>query len=91
MENKHTPGPWHVVPENLSVRDEGSQFVAACLSMEPGQTEQDVANARLISAAPELLEALRKLELSVRNNHSYITLEIRTKEARAVMAKAIGE
>lgn len=60
----HTPGPWNVVTEFASADDEGIdiQFVAA---IEPiiyscdmaGNSEQQFSNARLIAAAPELLEA----------------------------------
>lgn len=58
-ESKHTPGPWTVVHE-----DEGSCFVD---TVAPGNSQWAIAvprgpnskaNARLIAAAPELLEAL---------------------------------
>ena len=60
--NKHTPGPWHyfetadgicrVKPLNRKY------IVAECSAMEP-QCEEQRSNARLIAAAPELLEALK--------------------------------
>jgi hypothetical protein len=62
-EIKHTPGPWRMTATGLSryidapIRPGVLQEVAWCgATEEPGQME---ANARLISAAPELLAALR--------------------------------
>jgi hypothetical protein len=61
---KHTPGPWFVpfrergnLYVEAKIRPGWLQEVAAC-----GPTEiqgQQAANARLIAAAPELLEALK--------------------------------
>lgn len=58
----HTPGPWHVelggfvYSETKKVADVGLNggYFASKISPEPERT----ANARLIAAAPELLEAL---------------------------------
>ena len=61
---KHTPGPWRTKREGFSTvyveaRIDGGliQEVAACGPTEAG-LEQQEANARLIAAAPELLDAL---------------------------------
>lgn len=62
--NKHTPGPWQVelcrVYHNSG---KGRRNIAICLaSQKPPSDEyevfEDIANARLIAAAPELLAAL---------------------------------
>jgi hypothetical protein len=61
---KHTPGPWDfegfeqvagngVFYGGLIVGDDGETVVAQCVAAH---------NARLIAAAPELLEALKNLE-----------------------------
>lgn len=59
----HTPGPWKVMAYGQSVMDSRNEFIASCVP-EPrsavGAAEAD-ANARLIAAAPELLEALAGL------------------------------
>ena len=47
---QHTPGPWNV--DGAEITD-GKEPLALCCSTE--------ANARLIAAAPELLEALTTL------------------------------
>lgn len=67
--SKHTPGPWranakpmgnpygviteHGENENWSICNDGGRFIAA-IKMQP----EEEANARLIAAAPEMLEAL---------------------------------
>jgi hypothetical protein len=64
---KHTPGPWVVDADKDSVmvvgRDGGmAVIISDALLGKP--TALDIANARLIAAAPELLEA-SKMSLSV--------------------------
>ena len=56
----HTPGPWHVSEGNIRpalVYAANGYLVADCNTMQ----EAKEANARLIAAAPKLLEALRDL------------------------------
>lgn len=73
-EVKHTPGPWAVMPEESDkpyVRIRGTQlgerFKVANVLMPDYEGAQELeieetrANAHLIAAAPELLEALRDL------------------------------
>ncbi len=71
MTTTHTPGPWFEHREGFSTvyveaRIGGGmiQEVAACGPTAAGQ-EQQAANARLISAAPELLEALQDLKREI--------------------------
>lgn len=56
--SKHTQGPWHIArfeASTVDIRDARGVTVA-----EVGDTSmEDEANARLIAAAPELLEALK--------------------------------
>lgn len=55
----HTPGPWTVEPHH---NDFGSYTIKETRSKELGwASEEDWANAHLIAAAPDLLEALRGL------------------------------
>jgi hypothetical protein len=74
MELKHTPGPWAALPEEadkpyLRIRGTrlGGRYKIANV-IEPCyegarqiEAEESRANARLIAAAPDLLEALRKI------------------------------
>lgn len=59
---KHTAGPWHVEganPPRIYARD-GLDIIAQCDSMKEMPRGKEAANARLIAAAPELLEALQR-------------------------------
>lgn len=57
---KHTPGPWETRDANNQPGHQqvwgGGMMVADCETLVENETA--VANARLISAAPDLLEAL---------------------------------
>lgn len=61
--NAHTPGPWNVLPwfspsgAEITTVQALNRTVADC----PGEDETAKANARLISAAPDLLKALEAL------------------------------
>ncbi len=59
---QHTQGPWFIqhwdnFPDQTVISDETN---TRCLAVIDKVDEQDEANARLIAAAPELLEALEK-------------------------------
>lgn len=65
-EFKHTPGPWTQAtmgPNGCPIVGSGALMVAmiAHSTNEPEQAEEAKANARLIAAAPELLEALQEV------------------------------
>jgi hypothetical protein len=66
MTFKHTPGPWRVdtVDRQLirSSEDYGVAFALASWGAPPIPSEEYEANARLIAAAPDLLEACREAE-----------------------------
>jgi hypothetical protein len=106
-ETKHTPGPWRVsegmTPDTLLVRDDEhgiAQVWAAYKPDGPLEVGTKEANARLIAAAPELLEALRYLL----NTDNVATVHAKwgegcnreevdamLKQARAAIAKAEGK
>lgn len=58
--SEHTPGPWHVHwgDKVWSGTEDDRKFIAEAWGEEPGESE---ANARLIAAAPSLLEAIKRL------------------------------
>lgn len=65
-ETKHTPGPWKVVINAPLNVESSSKMIANCgcyqnntINAEMLQAEQ-MANARLIAAAPALLDACKK-------------------------------
>ena len=62
METKHTPGPWNIVESNKIDEEAHIQTdLKSICRMWIQMDSQDMANARLIAAAPELLEALKAL------------------------------
>ena len=56
--SKFTPGPWRKCGFNVSVNPDCYYLLKNNAKLTAGELE---ANARLIAAAPELLEALRNL------------------------------
>lgn len=60
---KHTPGPWFVVDhskdEQCMYIESAKDGVASVFTDTPTRPEEIAANARLVAAAPELLEALK--------------------------------
>ena len=88
-ESKHTPGPWrvtkrHVVGPVISSDDQSNGMVAGVCDVYGDNRNQD---ARLIAAAPDLLEALHVVGMSA--GWQYLTMETRAL-VEAAMAKAEG-
>ena len=88
---QHTPGPWSIYfnsQDDLVIRKmfpdgQESHSIARCHS--------GAANARLIAAAPELLEALQRLSAQCERLRMAWQLESDAeRNARVVIAKAIG-
>jgi len=55
----HTPGPWHTsqrAGDETSIRSEDGSIVAECNTL--ANRVQELANAQLIAAAPDMLLAL---------------------------------
>lgn len=106
---KHTPGPWTA---KWSKYRDGVFIVQAGMPANrvlaqfdgdgDGPDGQSIADANLIAAAPDLLEALRKLELAVlhngdwedgcfyHNGTSAPELQSPLDAARAAISKATG-
>ena len=94
---KHTPGPWRAVLTYVhSVREDRrtTTSVADC-GLTPSRAEEAQANARLIAAAPELLEACKELvavseqaPMMVARCGPWLCRIVRN--ARAAIAKAEG-
>lgn len=103
----HTPGPWSVMAEEVLgaygiatvVPATGSGVVCRVPGNDKTPDERD-ANARLIAAAPELLEALKQIKddyEELARNHAgawhddEVLLHQKINEAaRAAIAKATG-
>lgn len=100
---KHTHGPWEIQSqgptEQVYVIDNRMSFVCR---MEEGTQEQKTANALLIAAAPELLDALKEarsmLETasryfpkSIRNLDRFSLLNVLANAVNPAIAKAEGK
>lgn len=103
MESKHTPGPWsvetrHIVHaildtkgQEITFQDVSPQKDAGSITSRGRSPEETQANARLIAAAPELLElADRMLEIIDYNRHKLNVSDFE-KEIIAAIAKARGQ
>ncbi len=93
--NKHTKGPWLVTGEDndfiYALGPNGcNKFWFSVCSAGPDKinSEEKAANARLIAAAPDLLEALQLLVQG--EAKSYITIQ-EINKAIAAITKATGE
>jgi hypothetical protein len=99
MKAKHTPAPWHtggIYPEDVYANRAG-HAIARCVNEQyEGECE---ANARLIAAAPELLEELEKAMyyMTFDKGSAYISVEYMKKQnealkrIKALIAKATEE
>lgn len=94
--SKHTLGPWFSQYDDNGFYEIGSEAVAFRMAFTYGEGDTDEANARLIAAAPELLEALERMlhsfsphpcENTEKWREEYDACEL----ARAAIAKAKGE
>lgn len=92
METQHTPGEWKSI--GLEIRQKNSGLILANVyEHNPNnQTkEQAIANAKLIAAAPDLLDALLKLQYAVKHGGVKGLFEDEKKLIDNAINKAIGE
>lgn len=86
--SKHTPGPWRVDPSMSLCIDSPSGNVGLMNLARPKAESE--ANARIVAAAPDLLEALIELATEERRDDDDPVLEAARAKARAAIAKAEG-
>ena len=89
--SKHTPGPWMKDDDGDRVVDLAYFIVAEVDGVDEAEVE---ANARLIAAAPDMLEALREV-FAAHPNHTWLPgLSARERlafrQVKAAIAKAEG-
>ena len=96
---QHTPGPWSMEYDDgvwISGPDKNANVLCDIIGRiddrEAGTqiTDEDLANARLIAAAPDLLEALRDLFQAEIEQADHILLELAIEKARTAITKAAG-
>ena len=92
MKMKHTPGPWEYGEERGCCReihaDNGPELYAIAQTRH-GDPEICEANARLIAAAPDLLDELETLVRYAQG--ADIPPNVAVDRARAAIAKATGQ
>lgn len=88
MASKHTPGPWRANNRDKTSK-QGWEVLAENKAITGwGSVQTTEANARLIAAAPELLEALVFCRSVMLSNGVFETSErLVMKKAEAVLAK----
>lgn len=89
MTHKHTPGPWVISGSSIwNTETHRAIYASGCKPISK-RDEEGQANARLIAAAPDLLEAL---ELALANlKPKYSQDHIVVKKLTEAIAKANGE
>ena len=70
--DEYTKGPWKLAPfgrgvDVISDDDCGPRIIAECKARNGSELESCEANARLIAAAPELLEAIKEATRALRD------------------------
>jgi hypothetical protein len=97
--DKHTPGPWKI--DWYTCREGGKELWRVPRSIGPIYTDHNhwagtyitggEANARLIAAAPDLLDALRRVMRHIPADAGGCSLSDDMHRARAAIARATEE
>jgi hypothetical protein len=86
----YAPGPWHAHKTGI-VTFYGTRRIQVATARQPLFTaECQEANARLIAAAPDLLEACQTLATLLDTDDWIATGRLSVKQAQAAIAKATG-
>ena len=87
----YTKGPWEKLTfSNHELQTDFAMIKIGIRVHMIGHSSEDFANARLIAAAPDLLEALERLVSAARDvDHGYMDQSIAS--AEAAIARARGE
>lgn len=86
-QSKHTPGPWDLLDGDNGYEITSGNIIIAQVTDEPCATQED-ANARLIAAAPDLLEALEMADAAL--SGANMDMKAVERKTRAAIAKAKG-
>lgn len=94
MAAKHTPGPWRFVEPSLlpfRIESPDGEYVTQIKYVPSGRAEgETIANARLIAAAPDLLEAVKALQYVLTECDDNYAKWPQWEQAEAAIAKAEG-
>jgi hypothetical protein len=87
---KHTPGPWKFLPRESRFRPAVQRGTEGAFSVSGLTNEREDADAILIAAAPDLLEALQLCREHM-YNHASNTPDNAFDKLCAAIAKATGD
>ena len=90
MKVSFTPGPWVIPPKYTRISvwtEDGERHIADCKS-ESASAKENHANARLIAAAPDLLNALQRLLRMVENGANSGVVKLAAQNA---ISKALSD
>lgn len=88
MTTKHTPGPWTVIGNE--VRWLADDETVTTITELEDLTLRQAANARLIAAAPDLLDALRRVMRHIPTDAGGASLSDDMHRARKAIARALA-
>ena len=89
---KHTKGPWRISDDHFIVADKGEKYQNICRLNGMDRHEASEANAMLIAASPDLLEALKRYVEWQEGKFDAIDIEAEIlAPAKAAIAKAEGK
>lgn len=96
----HTPGPWEI----LDLREKGEECITIAMTTSPQAlcrirnevsgvplNQEDLANAKLIAAAPDILAALREIRGELCRRHSPFVVDVDYAYINAAINKATGK
>jgi hypothetical protein len=89
--SKHTPGKWVVNPEPAISEGEDCNAFSVKFEGDNAPTyEENYANARLMAAAPDLLDALESAVKHLKGNQQVPSIKRAYETALAAISKARG-
>jgi hypothetical protein len=95
---QHTPGPWKTsFLDDTRIEDKNGSDVAMALGEYSTESDRMEANARLIAAAPDLLEAAKSAWMLIEQINEFgkcvdgQTFDLAYDKVKAAIAKAKGE
>lgn len=89
-EFKGTPGPWTGKDVGVCRQDRAGLQLGFIMTHDENRVAECTANAHLIAAAPDLLEALQELVFLYEHDEGCRELT-EYKRAKAAISKALGE
>ena len=88
--SKYTTGSWEADLGTGAIFQQGQYVSLAHVSINAESPKEGEANARLIAAAPELLEVLQRFANGMEIGLTHSWLSSVAEEAKAAIAKALG-